>query len=306
MRWPLRFALALLICFVAFEAPAADFKLADGAVITGELVAPNEEGTVIRRATGGLTSRIGWDRFSQETLLQMLEDPGLKDYVEAYIEYPDPPEEERPEIVVKDPPGKIERPARRPSLSSAFATPAGLFILLVLFAGNLFAAYEIANYRNYPALAVLGVSVILPILGPILFLCMPNRVEETVQEAPAEVPQDAPTPAQEMASAALAAGSGLALSAGQKAATTTQAASYRRGEVEFNRAFFERTFPQFFRLTRGDSDSVLSIRSAKGEVVATRISRISGSEIGVMTQKNQEVQLRFGEIVEVHVRPKTA
>jgi hypothetical protein len=288
--------------------------MADGAVITGELVAPNDDGTVIRRASGGLTSRLSWDRFSQETLQEMVKDPRLKELVEAYIDYPEEAmEAERAEIVVKDPPGKLERPDKRPGFFSAFSTPAGLFIVLILLGANLYAAYEVSIFRNYPAAAVLGTSIILPVLGPILFLCMPTRVHGDVAvEGQFEAPQEVQnTGAQELAAAGLG-GSGLALSAGQKGgaapAGPVQAATFRRGDTEFNRQFFERSFPQFFRLTRSDADkdAVLSVRSSKGEVVATRISRISSNEIGLITQKGHEVQLRFGEISEVQLRPKAA
>lgn len=309
MRWLFRAVLALVLCLWGLNAPAPDFKMTDGSVITGELVAPNDDGTVIRRASGGLTSRLGWDRFAQETLQTLAQDPKLKELVQAYIDAPDTEETARPEVVVKDPPGKVERPARRPGFFSAFTTPAGLLILGVLFLANLFAAYEVAVFRNYPAAAVLGTSVILPVLGPILFLCMPTRVNEDVAlEAQYDAPQEvANTGAQELAAAGLG-GSGLSLSAGKKesAAGPQQAASYKRSETEFNRTFFERTFPLFFRMTRSDSDkdSVLSIRSGKGEVVATRISRISANEIGLVTQQGREVQLRFADINEVHLRPR--
>ncbi len=313
MRW-LSSILGVLLCLLAAtEVFAPDFKMADGAVITGDLVAPNEDGSVIRRASGGLTGRIGWDKFSQETLQELSRNPSLKELVEAYIDAPESPTSgSRPEIVVKEPPGLLPRPEKRPGFFAAFTTPAGWFIVLILLAANLYAAYEVSIYRNYPAAAVMGTSLILPVLGPILFLCMPNRVHEHVELEPQfEAPQEVQnTGAQELAAAGLG-GSGLSLTAGHKpaaAGAAPQATSYRHGEVEFNRAFFERSFPQFFRLTRsaGDKEAVLAIRSTKGEVVATRISRISGSEIGLITQKGHEVQLRFGEIVEVHVRPKTA
>lgn len=311
MRWPRRFIWLLFLLMAALPLFAAEYKMADGAVINGELVAPNEEGTVIRRTSGGLTSRLGWDRFAQETLVQFAQDPSLKELVEAYIDAPEGVVEAKPELVVKQPPGRLERPARRPGIFSAFTgTSAGWFILLVLLAANLYAAYEVAIYRNYPLAAVMSTSLILPILGPILFLCMPPRVrDDVVLESQYEAPQDVQnTGNQELAAAGLA-GSGLSLSAGHKAggvATAPQQTTYRRGEVEFNRAFFEKAFPHFFRLTRGDADkdAVISIRSGKGEVVATRISRISSNEIGLITQKGHEVQLKFSDISEVQMRSK--
>jgi hypothetical protein len=287
--------------------------MADGAVITGSLVAPNDDGTVIRRSSGGLTSRLSWDRFAQDTLRELAQDEKMKELVQAYIDAPETEVEVRPEITVQDPPGKVGRPARRPGLLSAFfSTRAGWAILLIVVAANLYAAYEVSVYRNYPAAAVVGTSLILPVLGPVLFLCMPTRVREDVElEAQFQAPQEvANTGAQDLAAAGLG-GSGLSLSAGQKGgapAGAAQSAHYKRGEVEFNRQFFERTFPLFFRMARAEADkgSVLAIRSSKGEVVATRISRISGTEMGLITQQGHEVQVRFAEIIEVSLRPRAA
>lgn len=290
---------------------ASDFKMSDGSVITGELVAPNDDGAVIRRASGGLTGRLSWDRFAQETLLELAKEPKLKEAVEAFIDSPESAAAARPEIVVKDPPGKVFRPAKPPGFLSSLSTPAGLLMLLVILVANLYAAHEVAVYRNYPSAAVMGTSVILPVLGPILFLCLPTRVREDVVleaqfEAPVEVQN---TGAQELAAAGLA-GSALSLSAHKKAAPSAnaQSAVYKASETEFNRAFFEKSFPQFFRMTRADSEkeSLLVFKSGKGEVVAVRISRISSNEIGVITQKGHEVQLRFSDVSEVQLRGKTA
>ncbi len=287
--------------------------MADGSVVSGELVAPNDDGAVIKRTSGGLTSRLSWDKFAQGTLNELAKDAKMKELVQAFLEAPEGAEDEaRPQIVVQDPPGKVARPVKRPGFFAAFATPAGLFIFGLLLLANLYAAYEVAIFRNYPAAAVVGTSVILPVLGPILFLCMPTRVrEDVVLEAQFEAPQEVTnTGTQELAAAGLA-GSGLSLSgpkAGAAPAAASLGASYKRGDVELNRAFFERTFPLFFRMTRSDADkdSVLAIRSAKGEVVAARISRISANEIGLITQKGHEVQLRFADITEVSLRPKGA
>ncbi len=313
MRWLLRIALGLALIMLALDAPAPDFRMADGSVVTGELVAPNDDGTVIRRASGGLTGRIAWDRFAQDTLVEFSKDEKMRDWVLAFIDLPDTAGPEKVELVIKEPPGKVARPAKRPGLMSAlFSTQAGMFILLVLLLGNLYVAFEVAIFRNYPIAAVMGTSIILPILGPILFLCMPNRLrEDVVMESQFEAPQDvANTGSQELAAAGLG-GSGLALSAGKAAAasnTSNQPAVYKRGDVEFNRQFFERTFPLFFRMTRGegDKDLVLVIKSSKGEVIGTRITRISASEMGLSTLKGHEVQVRFSDIGEVQLRPKPA
>lgn len=301
----------LLLCAAA-NLRAAVFKMADGSVISGDLMAPNDDGTVIRRTSGGMTGRLHWDKFAQDQLQEMARDPKLKDLVEAFIDSPEGANNAaRPELVVKDPPGKVNRSARRPSLMAAYSTPAGLIIVLLVLAANLYAAYEVSIFRNYPAAAVMGTSVILPVLGPILFLCMPTRVRDDVElETQFAAPQEVSnTGAQELAAAGLA-GSGLALTAGGhgKAAAPApmQKVTYKASDTDFGRAFFEKSFPLFFRLTRSDADkdSVLAVRSGKGEIIATRISRISPNEIGLITQKGHEVQLRFADISEVQLRGK--
>lgn len=303
-------AVFLSLAVPTAESWAADFKMADGSVITGTLVAPNDDGAVIRRTSGGLTSRLGWDKFAQETLKELAKDEKLKESVEAFIDAPEEAEAAvRPEVVVKDPPGKVTRPAKRPGLFAVLGTPAGWFLLGVLLLANLYAAHEVAVYRNYPSAAVMGTSLILPILGPVLFLCMPTRVREDVElEAQFEAPQEvANTGSQELAAAGLS-GSGLSLSAGKSSGgpAAPAPATYKASDTEFNRAFFEKSFPLFFRVSRAESDkdTVLAIRSGKGEVVATRISRISSNEIGLITQKGHEVQVRFADITEVQVRAK--
>lgn len=312
MRWLSPFLFVLVLSLMALRAPALDFKLTDGTVINGELVAPNDEGAVIRRTAGGLTPRYGWDRFSQATLQELAKDAKLKEWVEAFIDSPEGAKDHvAPALVIKEPAGLLVRPAKRPGLFSALAAPAGLFLLGVVLLANLYAGYEVSVYRNYPLPAVLLTSLILPVLGPVLFLCMPTRVrEDVVLESQYEAPQEvANTGAQELAAAGLS-GSALSLAAAKSAAPSAAAASnlgpFKRGEVEFNRHFFEKNFPLFFRTTRTDSDkeSMLSVRTGKGEVVAVRISRISANEIGLITQKGHEVQVKFTDVTEVAVRGK--
>ncbi|MCZ7640764.1 MAG: hypothetical protein M5U12_34740 [Verrucomicrobia bacterium] len=44
----------------------------------------------------------------------------------------------------------------------------------MLYAANLLAAYEIARYRNRPVAVVCGLSALLPLLGPLIFLASPT------------------------------------------------------------------------------------------------------------------------------------
>jgi hypothetical protein len=211
-------------------------------------------------------------------------------------------------IELKPVPGKLERPARRPALLGALGTPIGWFLVAVLLAANLYAAYEVAVFRNYPAAAVLGTALILPGLGPLIFLCLPTRVGEVGPAqgefaAPEEVVNDS---ADKLAAAGLA-GSALSIGAPKQAVAEAGAGQvYRRGEAEFNRRFFEGQFPLFFRLVRGEADKnlLLHVRAGRQEFVASRITRISASEMGLQLQTGREVLVKFDDVTEVQARPK--
>ena len=55
-----------------------------------------------------------------------------------------------------------------------------------------------------------------------------------------------------------------------------------------------------------EKDLVIVVKTPKQEYVATRVSRISASEIHFQLQRGSEASVAFGEITEVSVRPKGA
>ena len=67
--------------------------------------------------------------------------------------------------------------------------------------------------------------------------------------------------------------------------------------------------PGFFAIVRpeADKDTVLSIKSTRGNYIAQRICRISANELHVQVQKDsasQEIGVPFIEIQEVQLRHK--
>ena len=59
--------------------------------------------------------------------------------------------------------------------------------MLLLYAANIYAGYEISIFRARPAALVCGVSAVLPFIGPIIFLSLPTQMapaEETWEPAP--------------------------------------------------------------------------------------------------------------------------
>jgi hypothetical protein len=299
---------------------ADDFKLANGNVLRGELASADEDGLVVKLDVGGFSKREPWINFSQETLKELAKSPKVTPLVEPFIEL-EPEQikarEKQKEIVVKPVPNRMERPSAKAGLIAAFITPLGLLILSVLMLANLYGAYEIALFRRQPAALVCGLSVLLPGLAPLIFLCMPTHVEHAHAEAGAEesVAETAGAPAKATSSFAgqgHAPQGGLALAAAQKQeGGGAQPQMYARGEFTFNRRFFETKFPGFFRVvpSEAEKDLVMVIKAVRGEYVGKRISRISSNEMHVQLQTGNasaEVSIPFVEIQTVQIRHKDA
>jgi hypothetical protein len=298
----------LVIWAVQAVAMAAEFKLTNGDVIRGEPANVNSDGMVIRQEIGGFSDRVSWSRFSQESLKLLLDNPQAKKFVEPFIEVPVEvkvkEKAKKKEIVIKEPP-RPERPVEK-SFFAGLLTPAGFMVLGIIFFANLYAAFHIAQFRGRPVALVLGTSVILPLIGPIIFLAMPGTDAVTASAA------EQPAASNEVVSAeSKVAGmqSNLGLAAHQKGGPKqdSNAQSYKRTEVTIDRRFFETKFAGYFRMVPENPDMVLVVRTAKQEYVARRISRISGAEVHLqLLRGNTEAAVPFGEISEVLVRHKDA
>lgn len=307
---------------LACQVRAAEFKMANGNVLKGEVASTDEDGLVVKLDVGGFSKREPWINFSQETLKELAQDPKVAPMVEPFIEL-EPEQikakEKQKEITVKPVPSRMERPAPRPGLAAAFLTPVGLALLAALMLGNLYAAYEVAFFRQQPVALVCGLSVLFPLLAPIIFLSLPTRVAHSEEAAPAGDAGAAASPGASKAKttgafpAAPAAG-GLTLAAGAKAepaSAQTQPQTFTRGEFTFNRRFFETKFPGFFRMVPGEAekDLVMVIKAVRGEYVGRRISRISMNEMHLQLQSGNasaEVMVPFVEIQSVQIRHKDA
>jgi len=314
-------SIGLAVCLswqLGGTALADDFKLANGNVLRGEVASADEDGLVVKLDVGGFSKREPWINFSQESLKELAKSPKVTPLVEPFIEL-EPEQikarEKQKEIVVKPVPNRMERPSAKAGLIAAFITPLGLLILSVLMLANLYAAYEIALFRRQSAALVCGLSVLLPGLAPLIFLCLPTHVEHAHAEAEESVAETAGSPAKTTSSFAgqgHAPQAGLALAAAQKQeGGGAQPQTYARGEFTFNRRFFETKFPGFFRVvpSEAEKDLVIVIKAVRGEYVGKRISRISSNEMHVQLQTGNasaEVMIPFVEIQTVQIRHKDA
>jgi hypothetical protein len=289
---------------------AGEYRLTNGDIYKGEPASFDDEGLIVRLDIGGFSPRISWSKLTQGTLKDLAKDPRAAKFAEAFIEQP--PEErqeakKKKEIVIKPVP-RVEHPTKT-GLFASWSTPVGISLLVLLFVANIYAAYEIARYRNRPAAVICVVSAFLPVFGPLLFLSMPTLEAGSTLDDQAGPSSPEPVAAEAKKTGKAQSGLGLA-AAGEKAKSEGgDQTVYRRGDTTFNRRFFETKFPGFFRVvpSEAEKDLVLVIKGAKSEHLAKRISRISMNEMHIQPlHGGGEVSIPFGEVTEVRVRHKDA
>jgi hypothetical protein len=346
---------------------AGTYTLNNGQTVSGDPISYDQNGVIIGSA---VSARISWTKFSQESLKQLVAEarrPEDAEFIKPHLEETRQEQKAQKEIVVKQP-ERVELPKGRKGLFAALGTPLGFTIFLILYAANLYAAYEIAIYRKLPLAIPCGVSAGVPLIGPIIFLAIPPRLlgmvpeEAAVVEMESAVPAEAPAQSQTAdappASApATAPAAGTAAPVQRTPAPSPHApktfklrtqhlvaaappsaggpvsppvpqipaiepivapaapvnlppvAAFKRGEFTFNRRFFETKAPGFFRVvpSEADKDLVLYIKAARGEFVGKRISKISQTELHLLTFKEEvtaEEMIPFTEIYEVEIRHK--
>jgi hypothetical protein len=319
----------LLGWLLAGAAYAETFKLANGDTMTGELLTGSENDVGVQIKVGeGKYERVSWASFSQEDLKRFAKVQKLEPLVEPFIEITQEEKIKKTEVHIKQPP-RLERPAPHSLVGALFSSGLGLFIVLLLYAANIFAGYEVSIFRARPTALVCGVSAVLPLIGPIIFLCLPTQIapaEETWAPAPEAAPHgtvaDAVNPMQaagaEHPTGLRLADSGPAneAQAGQPEGAEQKPAipatvTYQRGQFTFNRRFIETKFPGFFGVVRRDADKdmVLVIKSSRGEYLGQRISRIAANDLHLQVQRghaSEEVMIPFVEIKEIRLQHKDA
>jgi hypothetical protein len=306
-----QYCLLLTFCgLFAGTAFAQTLHLTTGQTVTGELVSPDDKGFIVKQPDGSFGDRIPWGKLSQDDLKQLQGNPKVAQFVEPFIEADQQEKAKRADIEIK-PVNRLERPASRSLFAALGTTGIGILILLIIYGGNIYAAYEISIYRAQPAGLVCGVAAVAPLLGPIIFLSMPTKLKKKVAEHQPvleETVEAAIVADQASAEAAEAAAQAAAVPAGPVLPPTK---SFPRGQFTFNRRFVETQLPGYFAMNRpeADRDMELSVKAARGTYVAQRISRISPNEIYLQVQTGhatQEVIIPFVEIQEVQLKHKDA
>lgn len=294
---------------------AETFQLNDGQTLSGEIILFNEVGLRLRLENGTHSELVPWTKFSQQDLKQLAQRPKLAPLVEPFIEIPQDEGIKKTEVAIKEVP-RLQRPAKGSLLGALFKSPLGLLALLLIYAANIYAGREVAIFRAHPPTMVCAASAVLPLIGPIVFLSIPSRIEKAVEErAKGDTDHVARAPTVPSASVSHTA-SGLTLvhpepdvPEDEEAIPQTQV--FRRGEFVFNRRFFETKFAGFFGIIRRPEhkNMVLVFKTTRGEYTATRITRIAANDLHVEVPTGvipEEVALPFIEIREIILKPRDA
>src|SRR2546422_2077101 len=228
----------MMLGLLAALARAENFKLNNGETLTGELLASSANDAGVQVKVGeGEYKRVPWASFSQEDLKKFAQNKKMEPFAEPFIEITPEEKIKKTEVNSKQPP-RLEQPAPQSFLGALFSSGPGLFILLILYAANLYAAYEISIFRAQPPALVCGVAAVLPLAGPVIFLSMPTKMKPV--EPTWELPPKA-APASEAVNPMQAAGAehptGLKLAASEpqtSAAALPPATIFERGQFTFN------------------------------------------------------------------------
>ena len=314
----LRFVVVMgVFWLLAGTATAETFKLTTGQEFAGEILpaSANDLGVQIR-IDEGKYEKVPWASFSQADLKTLAQNKKMEPFVEPFIEITAEERIKKTDVKIQHPP-RFQRSVPQSLTGALFSSGLGLLLLLVLYAANIYAGYEVSIFRAQPAALVCGVSALLPVLGPVAFLAMHSRTApapeswaepaQTSPEGAAAAVSDAVNPmkAEEVAHPA-----GLRLAQVEtKPAESAQPelTTYQRGQFTFNRRFFETKFPNFFGIVRREEDRklVLMIKSARGEYAGNRISRIAANDLHLQIQHGpatEEVMIPFQEIQEIQLK----
>lgn len=301
-----KFLLTLFFCFIsaALAFGAVTLKLTDGGTLTGDIVKPDQSGLMFH-GEGDLYTNIAWARLSQDTLKDISSDPKVKAFADLFIE---PTVSPAPQIQLK-PVDRIERPEHPSLIVGIVTSPLGLFLLLLIYGANLFAAFEISLVKARPAAQVMGVAAILPIIGPVIFLYLPMHVEKT----PEQILEEQPFPEGEQSPEQIqivAHGDGGAAAGGAAAAPAEKKLEpqiFPRGKFTFNKRFLETKFANFIGVPKGEAlKYTMEVKTSKDQFAVDQIMQISAADVLLDTAGRGQITIALADIQEIKLNPKKA
>lgn len=309
---PIHIALACLILVSGLSSAfAQSFKLLDGQSVDGAPMSFTKDGVAFRDSSGNQGNRIGYTNFTQQALQDLLKNPKAKKaFIEPFLEVV---VEESTNRVMRTkyelkPFERLERPDTKGGLGQLAGSSVGLFFLALLFAANLYSAYEVGIFRNYSPYMVLGIAFVAPVLTQIIFLCLPTYVPKHAAEEVDATGAHIPTfttaggaPGTQTSSAQSSGGHSGA------AAAAPGLPVYKRGEFTFNKRFFETKLSGFFGIRPTDAEKglVFHIKSNKGQLLCNRVVRVSPADVTVQVLRGttiEELGVPFTDVIEIEIR----
>lgn len=299
--------LGLWLLLAARVLAAETLTQTDGTSVTGDIVKTDDNGVMVH-TTSDAYATIEWGKLSQDSLKHLADNPKLKAYVDPFIE---PTAKERPpkqevKITYEQ---RVTLPEHPSIFGGLVGSSLGLFLLLVIYAANLYAAFEVAVVRGQPLALVIGLSAVLPIIGPIIFLAQSTKrvsMDEPTQGEPAPgEPGYTPTstiavPGQEEVQVV---GSSWQSSQEEKKA---EPQVFSRGKFTFNKRFIETKFAGFIGEPKGEAKTnSMSMKTSKGVVTVECIKQVGAAE-AILETPHGQMTVAFADIQEVILTPKPA
>lgn len=296
----------LLAALTAHVFAAETYTLTDGSSLSGDIVKFDDHDAMIHTTADAYTN-IDWPRFSQDSLKQLSANPKYRAYAAPFLDAVAPA---KPSVTASEPTRMTSPEQLHPSIiGGIFGSSLGLFILLVIYAANLYAAFEVAVVRGKPPAMVIGVAAVLPIAGPIIFLSQPVKMESVEETVPVEpmpgepvppAPGTPPAPGQEDIQIVAASWQG------SQEEKKPQPQVFSRGKFTFNKRFIETKFAGFIGEPKGEAKTYsMSIKTLKETINVECIKQVGQTEAIVETPHGQ-LTVGFGDIQEIILIPKPA
>jgi hypothetical protein len=282
---------------VVLWAPAETLTLSDGATVSGDILKVDDSGMMLRMP-GDVYTNMPWARLSQDSLKQLASNPKIRQLVEPFIE-PDVAKHAAKTDIKINSVNRLQRPENPSLFGGMFESWLGRLLLLVVYLANLYAAYEVSIIRARPAAQVIGLSAVLPIIGPAVFLAMPIKVEEAVEQ-----PSDAdlvPPPTFR----ATKEEAQVVDASWKEEERKSKAQVFARGKFTFNKRFVETKFGGFISEPKGDALKFnMSVKCSQGEFPVQRIAVVGPTEVAFETAERGQVSVPFADIQEIKLNPK--
>ena len=283
---------------------AETFTLTDGTSMSGDIVKFDDYDVMIH-TTSDVYTNIQWPRFSQDTLKELAGNPKYKPLADPFIE-PMAAEHQSPTIIRVHQDHPVTLPENPSILGGLVRSSLGLFMLLILYAANLYAAFEVDVVRGKPIAAVMGLSAVLPIIGQVIFLSQPVGAP-AAEEAPAEelapgapAPGGAPGPGGDDIQIVSASWQG------SQEEKKLEPQVFSRGKFTLNKRFIETKFAGFIGEPKGEAKTYsMEIKTLKETIAVESIKQVGATEAILETPAGQ-VTLPFADIQEIKLNPKTA